>query len=152
MPTFAPEHFMTATAKDIGRYKQFRRGIEQLDQEGVVQVLRSDLRGDQSPVLAAVGPMQFEVVEERMANEFNSPIRLSSLDYKVARRTDADGALALRGGRGVEVLQRSDGTHLAIFTDQWRAMRDGPRQPGHHARGRCPPAALLGTRVPVGPM
>ena len=62
VPTFAPEHFMTATAKDIGRYKQFRRGIEQLDQEGVVQVLRSDLRGDQSPVLAAVGPMQFEVV------------------------------------------------------------------------------------------
>ena len=129
VPTFAPEHFMTATATDIGRYKQFRRGIEQLDQEGVVQVLRSDLRGDQSPVLAAVGPMQFEVVQERMSNEFNSPIRLSPLDYKVARRTDAEGALALRGGRGVEVLQRSDGTLLAIFTDQWRAMataRDNP--------------------------
>ncbi|PUA81230.1 peptide chain release factor 3 [Nocardioides currus] len=129
VPTFAPEHFMTATAADIGRFKQFRRGIEQLDQEGVVQVLRSDLRGDQSPVLAAVGPMQFEVVQERMTNEFNSPIRLSSLDYKVARRTDADGALALRGGRGVEVLQRSDGTYLAIFTDQWRAgatARDNP--------------------------
>ena len=129
VPTFAPEHFMTASAMDIGRYKQFRRGIEQLDQEGVVQVLRSDLRGDQSPVLAAVGPMQFEVVQERMANEFNSPIRLSPLDYRVARRTDAAGAVALAGGRGVEVLQRSDGTYVAIFTDQWRATataRDNP--------------------------
>jgi peptide chain release factor 3 len=120
---------MTASAADIGRYKQFRRGIEQLDQEGVVQVLRSDLRGDQSPVLAAVGPMQFEVVQERMTNEFNSPIRLSRLDYQVARVTDADGAEALKGARGCEVLQRSDGTYLALFTDQWRAgvtARDNP--------------------------
>ncbi|GAA4752550.1 peptide chain release factor 3 [Nocardioides endophyticus] len=129
VPSFAPEHFQTATAADIGRYKQFRRGIDQLDQEGVVQVLRSDLRGDQSPVLAAVGPMQFEVVQERMTNEFNSPIRLSRLDYQVARRTDAAGATALAGKRGVEVLQRSDGTYLALFVDQWRAgttARDNP--------------------------
>ena len=129
VPSFAPEHFMAASAGDIGRYKQFRRGIEQLDQEGVVQVLRSDLRGDQSPVLAAVGPLQFEVVEDRMKNEFNSPIRFSRLDYQVARVTDADGALALRGKRGIEVLQRTDGTHLALFVDQWRAnvtARDNP--------------------------
>jgi peptide chain release factor 3 len=126
VPSFAPEHFMTVTARDIGRYKQFRRGIEQLDQEGVVQVLRSDLRGDQSPVLAAVGPLQFEVVEERMTHEFTSPIRLSRLDYQVARRTDAAGAEELKGLRGVEVLQRTDGTYLALFTDKWRA--------GHTAR------------------
>jgi peptide chain release factor 3 len=121
VPTFAPEHFVTASAGDIGRYKQFRRGIEQLDQEGVVQVLRSDLRGDQNPVLAAVGPMQFEVVEDRMTNEFNAPVRFSRLDYQVALRTDAEGAAALAGMRGVEVLQRTDGTRLALFVDQWRA-------------------------------
>ncbi|MCW2813532.1 MAG: peptide chain release factor 3 [Nocardioides sp.] len=129
VPTFAPEHFMTATAADIGRYKQFRKGIDQLDQEGVVQVLRSDLRGDQSPVLAAVGPMQFEVVQERMTHEFNSPIRLSRLDYQVARRTDEAGAAALIGKRGVEVLHRSDGTPMALFVDKWRAdvtARDNP--------------------------
>lgn len=129
VPSFAPEHFMAASAGDISRYKQFRKGIEQLDQEGVVQVLRSDLRGDQSPVLAAVGPMQFEVVEDRMVNEFNAPIRFSRLDYQVARRTDAAGASALAGIRGVEVLQRRDGTHLALFVDRWRAQfvaRDHP--------------------------
>lgn len=129
VPSFAPEHFMAASAGDISRYKQFRKGIEQLDQEGVVQVLRSDLRGDQSPVLAAVGPMQFEVVEDRMVNEFNAPIRFSRLDYQIARRTDAAGASALAGIRGVEVLQRSDGTHLALFVDRWRAQfvaRDHP--------------------------
>jgi peptide chain release factor 3 len=129
VPSFAPEHFMTATAGDIGRYKQFRKGIDQLDQEGVVQVLRSDLRGDQSPVLAAVGPLQFEVVEERMNNEFNSPIRLSRLDYSVARRTDAAGAQALAGTRGSEVLQRTDGTYLALFIDKWRANNAARENP-----------------------
>ncbi|MFC6152219.1 peptide chain release factor 3 [Nocardioides yefusunii] len=129
VPSFAPEHFMTASAGDISRFKQFRKGIEQLDQEGVVQVLRSDLRGDQNPVLAAVGPLQFEVVEDRMLNEFNSPIRLARLDYKVARVTDAAGAEALKGARGCEVLQRRDGTHVVLFADQWRAnatARDNP--------------------------
>jgi peptide chain release factor 3 len=129
VPSFAPEHFMSASAGDIGRYKQFRRGIEQLDQEGVVQVLRSDARGEQNPVLAAVGPLQFDVVTERMANEFTSPIRLARLDYQVARRTDAAGAQELSGIRGVEVLQRTDGTHLALFLDKWRAnnvARDHP--------------------------
>lgn len=121
VPSFAPEHFMTASAVDVSRFKQFRKGIEQLDQEGVVQVLRSDLRGDQSPVLAAVGPLQFEVVAERMANEFNAPIRMSRLDYQVARRTDAEGALTLGGMRGTEVLQRSDGTYMALVSDKWRA-------------------------------
>ena len=59
-------------ASDSGRYKQFRRGIEQLEQEGVVQVLRSDLRGDQAPVFAAVGPMQFEVATHRLETEFKA--------------------------------------------------------------------------------
>lgn len=118
--SFAPEHFASARAVDAGRYKQFRRGIEQLDQEGVVQVLRSDLRGDQAPVLAAVGPMQFEVVEARMANEFNSPIKMDRLAYSVAQRTTPEGVEMVSGISGVEALTRSDGTLLVLFPDKWR--------------------------------
>lgn len=95
-----------------------------------MQVLRSDLRGDQNPVLAAVGPMQFEVVEDRMVNEFNAPIRFSRLEYRLARRTDAAGATALKGLRGVEVLQRSDGIHLALVADRWRAQFVTREHPG----------------------
>jgi len=120
MPMFAPEHFAVARVKDTGRYKQFRRGIEQLDHEGVVQVLRSDLRGDQAPVLAAVGPMQFEVAEHRMGHEFNSPITLERLDYTVARRTRQDWVPILNSQRETEVLLRTDGTHLALFSTRWR--------------------------------
>jgi peptide chain release factor 3 len=124
IPSFAPEHFAVCRAVDSGRYKQFRRGIEQLEQEGTVQVLRSDLRGDQAPVLAAVGPMQFEVAEHRMATEFSAPVRMDRLEYTMARRTDAHWGKVLDRESGVEVLERSsDGAVLALFAGNWRLQR-----------------------------
>ena len=111
---------MVIRAKDSSKYKQFRRGIEQLDHEGVIQVLRSDLRGDQAPVLGAVGPMQFEVAEDRMQNEFNAPCTLERLAYTIARQTVKEDIPTLARERSVEVLERSDGTLLALFSDRWR--------------------------------
>ncbi len=123
IPSFAPEHFCVARSDDSGRYKQFRRGIEQLEQEGVVQVLRSDLRGDQAPVLAAVGPMQFEVAQHRMAGEMGAPVTLDRLGYSLARRTTREWVGDLDRQSGVEVLQRGDGEWLALFADTWRLGR-----------------------------
>ena len=121
IPSFAPEHFAVARCADTGRFKQFRRGVEALDDEGVVQVLRSDLRGDQAPVLAAVGPLQFEVVTARLEAEFRCPIVLEPLPYSLARRTDADGEEVLARQSEVEVLaRRSDGALLALFPTPWR--------------------------------
>jgi peptide chain release factor 3 len=121
IPSFAPEHFAVVRGKEAGKAKQFRRGIEQLDTEGVVQVLSSDLRGDQAPVLAAVGPLQFDVVLHRLEHEFGARADLDHLDYSMARRTDLDGARVLAGQRAVEVLaRRHDGTLLALFSDKWR--------------------------------
>jgi peptide chain release factor 3 len=121
IPSFAPEHFAVVRGKEAGKQKQFRRGIEQLDTEGVVQVLASDLRGDQAPVLAAVGPLQYDVVLHRLEHEFGARAELDHLDYSMARRTDADGARTLAGQRAVEVLtRRHDGALLALFSDKWR--------------------------------
>ncbi|WP_035841887.1 peptide chain release factor 3 [Kitasatospora azatica] len=122
LPAFAPEYFAVARPKDISRSKQFRKGVAQLDEEGVVQVLVSDRRGDQAPVMAAVGPMQFDVVLHRMANEFSSPITLDRLSYQLARVTDPDGAAELAKARltDAEVLtRRSDNALLALFADKW---------------------------------
>jgi peptide chain release factor 3 len=130
IPSFAPEHFAVVRCKDAGKYKQFRRGIDQLDTEGVVQVLSSDLRGDQAPVLAAVGPLQFDVVLHRLEHEFGAKSELSHLDYELARLTDEAGTEALKGARGAEVLtRRLDGALLALFADKWRLnaiQRDNP--------------------------
>ncbi|RKS78927.1 peptide chain release factor 3 (bRF-3) [Actinomadura pelletieri DSM 43383] len=131
IPAFAPEHFMVARVTDNGRAKQFRRGIDQLDSEGVVQVLRSDLRGDQAPVLAAVGPLQFDVFAARMADEFNAPVTLNRLDYSTARITDKESADTLNGRRGVEVLTRTlDGALVAVFVDKWRLRAVEREHPG----------------------
>lgn len=123
LPLFAPEHFAIIRAKDPSRYKQFRKGVEQLDHEGVVQVLRSDRRGDQAPVLAAVGPMQFEVVTHRMESEFSTLVTLERLDYTMARRTTAAAIPLLASRPDLEVMLRSDGVHLALFRSNWQLQR-----------------------------
>ena len=129
IPAFAPEHFRVARPADVSRFKQFRRGINQLDEEGVVQVLRDIDLGDQAPTLAAVGPMQFDVAKWRLEQEFGAPTLLESTPYQVARRTDAESALPLRQMSGVTVLERSDGVLLALFESPYwldRVIADQP--------------------------
>ena len=120
LTTFAPEHFAVCHSRDAAKHKQFRKGIAQLDSEGVVQVLTSDRRGDGAPVLAVVGPMQFEVATHRMEHEFGAPVDLDRLPYSLALRTDeasAPGILA--AARNAEILRRGDGELLAVFPDKW---------------------------------
>ncbi len=129
IPSFSPEHFAVARGTDPSKHKQFRRGIEQLEQEGVVQVLRSDRRGDQAPVFGAVGPMQFEVAAHRMATELSAPIELESLPYTVARIVDPDDADFVHRQPSAEVMTRTDGVMLALFSTKWRLegfQRDNP--------------------------
>jgi peptide chain release factor 3 len=119
IPTFAPELFASARAVDTSRSKQFRRGLEQLEQEGVIQVLR-DPAGDPTPLLAAVGQMQFEVFSHRLAAEFGADVELSPTRYKLARRTDEATAGELAAISGVRVMARDDDVLLALFeTPGW---------------------------------
>jgi peptide chain release factor 3 len=143
MPLFSPEHFRVVRPQDTSKHKQFRRGIDQLDHEGVIQVMRSELRGDQAPVLGAVGPMQFEVVEERMTHDFNAAIRFEELPYQLARRTNRESAEVLNRARQVEVLTRSDGTLLALFSTPWRLaalVRENPELVLHDLATAVDPA------------
>lgn len=117
LPRFAPAHFAVARPADLGRSKQFRKGVEQLESEGVMQVLRSARRGDGAPVFAAVGPMQFEVAAHRLDSEFKSPVRLEPLPYTVVRRLTDPAHRSMVDGNRSEVLTRTDGVELALFTD-----------------------------------
>ncbi|WP_075725404.1 peptide chain release factor 3 [Corynebacterium aquilae] len=120
MPQFAPEHFRTLRAKSLGKYKQFRKALDQLASEGVVQILKNDARGDAAPVMAAVGPMQFEVMMARMENEYNVETVAEPIPYSVARRTTPETAAELAKQRGCEVFTRTDGELVALFGDKWR--------------------------------
>ncbi|WP_313674651.1 peptide chain release factor 3 [Mycolicibacterium sp.] len=130
IPSFSPEHFAVARGTDPSKHKQFRKGIEQLEQEGVVQVLRSDKRGDQAPVFAAVGPMQFEVATHRMATEFNAPVSLEPLPYTIARAVDPEDAPIVDRQASMEVLTRTDGVMLALFATKWRLKGFQEDNPG----------------------
>lgn len=120
MPQFAPEAFQILRAKSLGKYKAFRKGLDQLAAEGVVQILRNDTRGDAAPVMAAVGPMQFEVMQARMELEYNVETVTEPIPYSVARRTDAESAPELGRQRGVEIFTRTDGELIALFGDKWK--------------------------------
>jgi len=129
MPAFAPSNFMVARVRDTGKFKQFRSGVAQLDEEGVVQVLRIPNVGDQAPIFAAVGPLQFEVARHRLENEFNAPVELAPTSWSVARATDAASIPLLQGLRGVEVVERSNGEVWALFESAFRVRQVAEDKP-----------------------
>jgi peptide chain release factor 3 len=121
IPAFPPELIATAHPRDLSRAKQFRRGLAQLEQEGVVQILH---RGDDpTPILAAVGVMQFDVLAHRMEHEFGAAVSLSGPHDRTVRRTDEATADHLRALGGVDVLRRGDGVLLAVFQSPYWLTR-----------------------------
>ncbi len=123
LPQFAPEVFATAHPVDTGKTKQFRRGLDQLGEEGVVQVLRDPDWGDASPVLAAVGQLQFDVFGNRLDVEFNAPAELAPAPYQAIRLTDPASSEALRRKPGVRILSRADGSLVALFENKYALQR-----------------------------
>ena len=91
IPSFAPEHFVRVGMLDPMRRKQLKRGLEQLAQEGTIQ-LYTPARGGE-PILGAVGRLQLEVVKHRLRSEYDVDARLEPMDCEFARWvTRDDGA------------------------------------------------------------
>ena len=70
---------------NTGKFKQFRKGMDQLLQEGVIQVFHLRNSGQRVPLLAAVGPLQFEVVQYRLESEYGAPSRLESAPWEMLK-------------------------------------------------------------------
>ncbi|WP_270322975.1 peptide chain release factor 3 [Lactococcus petauri] len=83
LPTFTPELFMRVTAKNVMKQKSFQKGIEQLVQEGAIQLYKTYTTGE--IMLGAVGQLQFEVFKHRMENEYNSEIIMTPMGSKTVR-------------------------------------------------------------------
>jgi len=130
IPRFSPEVFASARPLDTGRAKQFRKGLEQLDEEGVVQVLRDPDHAESQPILAAVGALQFEVFGHRLASEFNAPAEILTSPYQAIRRTDKESAPRLREIGGIRIMRRGDGELVALFENRYRLARLEADEPG----------------------
>jgi peptide chain release factor 3 len=113
IPTFAPERFVTVRNVDAGRYKRFRLGIVQLDEEGVVHVLRRPGIGDMEPIFAAVGDLQFEVAKYRLEHEFGCRVELRPASWVAARLVVGPHEDVI--GYGVSLVEDSRGRTVALF-------------------------------------
>ncbi|MDC3412252.1 peptide chain release factor 3 [Aquibacillus sp. 3ASR75-11] len=83
LPQFPPEQFKRVTAKNVMKSKQFKKGIEQLVQEGAIQLLKG--YRTETYILGAVGELQYEVFEYRMKNEYNVEVMFESIGERIPR-------------------------------------------------------------------
>lgn len=83
LPQFTPELFVRVTAKNVMKQKHFHKGIQQLVQEGAIQLFKT-VKTDEY-LLGAVGQLQFEVFEHRMKAEYNVDVVMEGLGSKIAR-------------------------------------------------------------------
>ncbi|MBB5173309.1 peptide chain release factor 3 [Texcoconibacillus texcoconensis] len=83
MPQFPPEQFAKVTAKHALKHKQFHKGMDQLVQEGTIQLYRTPYFDDY--IVGAVGELQFQVFEYRMKNEYKVDIEFQPYSHEIAR-------------------------------------------------------------------
>jgi len=88
IPSFAPEHFVRVGMIDPMRRKQLKKGLEQLAQEGTIQLYTPARGGD--PILGAVGRLQLEVVKYRLKAEYDVDARLEAMACEFARWVDRE--------------------------------------------------------------
>jgi len=123
IPRFPPECFAILHNPNPGNYKKFRDGVDQLLQEGVVQGLQLKDSGQRTLILAAVGPLQFEVVQYRLESEYGAPSRLESAEWKMLRWIDPmfDMKSFPRGAlpTGCALVENSTEQLGILFTGDW---------------------------------
>jgi peptide chain release factor 3 len=85
IPRFAPEHFARIKLKDPTRRKHLQQGLQQLSQEGTVQLFYQEGLGHADPYVGAVGLLQFEVLKVRLENEYKTRALIESAPFTVAR-------------------------------------------------------------------
>jgi peptide chain release factor 3 len=90
LPQFSPEYFAILRCRQTLKRKQFTRGLEQLLEEGAIQMFLDPKASSRDPMLAAVGELQFDVVKYRLESEYSAETDVQWLPYKLARWIDAD--------------------------------------------------------------
>ena len=121
IPTFAPEHFARVRQVDTMKRKQFIKGIEQIAQEGAIQIFQEYNTGMEEIIVGVVGVLQFDVLEYRLNNEYNVEIRLERLPYEHIRwieNKDID-LDKIVGTSDMKKIKDLKGRPLLLFINAW---------------------------------
>ncbi len=122
IPTFAPEHFARVRQVDTMKRKQFVKGINQIAQEGAIQIFQEIASGMEEIIVGVVGVLQFEVLKYRLENEYNVDIRLEPLPYEYIRwivNKDEIDVAKLTGTSDMKKIQDLKGNPLLLFVNEW---------------------------------
>jgi peptide chain release factor 3 len=121
IPRFAPEHFARVRLEDPLKRKQLVEGLRQLAHEGAIQVFYRPKLGPQDPWLGAVGILQFEVLKQRLENEYSVVCDLEMLQFRFARwvRGSASGLEWLQKRRDYPVVEDRNGDPVVLTESQW---------------------------------
>jgi peptide chain release factor 3 len=146
IPRFSPEHFVRVRLDDPLKRKQLKKGLEQLSEEGAVQLFYDRTRLERDPILGAVGVLQFEVIEHRLLSEYRVKIGFHRLPYRYARWVEGEALDLARfelPGRVTCVLD-VESRPLVLFENEWllrRCVEENPKvkfisavQPGRSSR------------------
>ncbi|MGH8020744.1 MAG: peptide chain release factor 3, partial [Opitutaceae bacterium] len=123
MPRFPPECFSYISNPNKGSDKKFRAGLAQLLQEGVVQALTLKNAFSPVPILAAVGPLQFDVFKFRLESEYGAETRMEPAPWNTIRWLDLGGrdvdlgTLILPGGVAIAFDSHDD--PVVLFPNEW---------------------------------
>ncbi len=129
IPRFSPEHFSQIRLKDPSKRKQLKKGLDQLSEEGAIQVYIRPQVGEQEPILGAVGVLQFEVLQHRLKSEYGVDVILDRLPYEVARWVANPDFQPGQVRDALTVLDRDD-RYLLLFRDPWMLRFVEERHPG----------------------
>jgi peptide chain release factor 3 len=132
IPRFAPEFFATLRAKAVTRQKQFQKGLEQLEEEGVMQLLRMHEGLRSEPILAVVGELQFDVMQSRLESEYNVETTIQRLPFTIARwiDRDADEVSRMNLPTKARIATDASGRTVALFTSAWELEHAQKENPG----------------------
>ena len=132
IPTFEPEHFMTARPKDTMKRKQFIKGIEQIAREGAIQIFKNPALGMEEAIIGVVGTLQFDVFRYRMLNEYGVELVMTGLPYEHLRFIiECPGdPLKLDLANGCKVLEDYRGNFVIVFSGIWALNYIEKQNPG----------------------
>ncbi len=131
IPCFSPEIFAYLKNPNPSKFKQFQKGIKELQEEGAVQIMYSTDEFKRDPILAAVGQLQIEVVQFRMQNEYNVETTTEPLPYSVARWVHGGWAALEKAGRIFNAISVKDnwGRPVLLFKNEWNLRQIEQDQP-----------------------
>jgi peptide chain release factor 3 len=129
IPRFSPEHFVRVRLDDPLKRKQLKKGLEQLSEEGAVQLFFDRQRVERDPILGAVGVLQFEIIEHRLLGEYRVRIGFDRLPYRFARWIEPTEPGQVLDYEKFELPGRQscvfdiEGRPLVLFENEWLMRR-----------------------------